>query len=182
MTRIYRPDSEPPLVNDADWSDARPHDGSGDRPASVAPSDVVMLAWGMTTPLAWAYAARRAVPAHAAPWLGAVAYRVRRQAIGAKVEHVREAIATDTGAHRHHCHWPGCDEDVPPATWGCRKHWYMLPKELQRRIWATYRPGQEISKTPSREYVEAARAVQDWIAENHPPERSLFDRMKEKQT
>ncbi len=38
----------------------------------------------------------------------------------------------------------------------------------------TFRPGQEESKTPSREYIEAARAVQDWIAENHPPERTLL--------
>lgn len=65
----------------------------------------------------------------------------------------------------HHCHWPGCERKVPAAFWGCRKHWAMLPRQLQNRIWATYRPGQEITKTPSREYVEVARAVQAWIAD-----------------
>lgn len=30
-------------------------------------------------------------------------------------------------------------------------------------IWSTYRRGQEDTKTPSREYVEAAKAVQEWI-------------------
>lgn len=38
----------------------------------------------------------------------------------------------------------------------------------------SFRPGQEETKTPSREYIEAARAAQDWIAENHPPERTLL--------
>ena len=182
MTRRYTPDALPPLISEADWTDAAPHDGSDDRPDGVAPSDIVILAWGMTTPLAWAYAARRAAPAHEHAWRGAVAYRVRIQSIGAKVSHVREEIAADTGAHRHHCHWPGCDEDVPPATWGCKRHWYMLPKSHRDRIWATYRPGQEVTKTPSREYVGVAREVQRWIEENYPPEQTLFGHMKEKQT
>lgn len=67
----------------------------------------------------------------------------------------------------HTCHWPGCGTKVPPAMWGCKSHWFRLPKDLRNRIWATYRTGQEISKTPSREYVEAALAVRDWIEANH---------------
>jgi len=47
--------------------------------------------------------------------------------------------------------------------WGCREHWFKIPKTLRDRIWATYRPGQEITKTPSVEYIEAAKAVQEWI-------------------
>ena len=65
----------------------------------------------------------------------------------------------------HKCHWPNCERDVPPSMWGCKQHWFALPKYLRDRIWATYRPGQEITKTPSREYLEAARAVQVWIAQ-----------------
>lgn len=75
-------------------------------------------------------------------------------------------------AGKHHCHWPGCERIVPPAFWGCRKHWGELPYALRQRIWATYQPGQEVSKTPSREYVEAARAVQEWIA-NRPVEAGV---------
>jgi len=82
---------------------------------------------------------------------------------------VRDKIATDDGSHGHHCHWPGCDKTVPPATWGCRKHWYMLPAALRSLIWRTFRPGQEETKTPSREYVDAARKVQEWIARKYPP-------------
>lgn len=63
----------------------------------------------------------------------------------------------------HHCHWPTCAKEVPPAMWGCREHWFKLPKTLRDRIWATYVSGQEITKTPSVEYIEAAHDVQDWI-------------------
>jgi hypothetical protein len=63
----------------------------------------------------------------------------------------------------HHCHWPGCPKAVPPKLWGCRAHWFALPARLRSAIWRTYVPGQEVTKTPSLEYIEAARAVQEWI-------------------
>ena len=63
----------------------------------------------------------------------------------------------------HTCHWPGCPVEVPPKMWGCKTHWFMLPKKLRDWIWATYRPGQEITKDPSEDYMDAANAVQDWI-------------------
>lgn len=63
----------------------------------------------------------------------------------------------------HHCHWPGCSRQVPPAMWGCRSHWFTLPKHLRDRIWATFVPGQEKTYTPSAEYLKAADDVQAWI-------------------
>lgn len=66
---------------------------------------------------------------------------------------------------KHTCHWPGCETPVPPQMWGCKGHWFTLPKALRDRIWATYRRGQEITKSPSPEYIEAALAVQEWIAQ-----------------
>jgi hypothetical protein len=63
----------------------------------------------------------------------------------------------------HTCHWPGCGKEVPPAMWGCKAHWFSLPRDLRARIWATYRRGQEVTKTPSPEYLAAARDVQTWI-------------------
>lgn len=72
----------------------------------------------------------------------------------------------------HECHWPGCPIQVPPAMWGCRRHWFRLPKVLRARIWATYLPGQERTMSPSREYVAAARAVQEWIAQQ-PDQQQL---------
>jgi hypothetical protein len=47
--------------------------------------------------------------------------------------------------------------------WGCKDHWFTLPKFLRDRIWATYRPGQEVRKDPSLEYIVAAQFVQWWI-------------------
>jgi hypothetical protein len=58
--------------------------------------------------------------------------------------------------------------------WGCRSHWYALPRELRDKIWTAYRPGQEIDKRPSPEYIAIAREVQEWIADNYPPELELF--------
>lgn len=70
----------------------------------------------------------------------------------------------------HHCHWPGCGKQVPPAMWGCQTHWFLLPKRIRDRIWRAFNPGQEVNMRPSREYVEAARAAQDWIAAHFPEE------------
>lgn len=85
--------------------------------------------------------------------------------IGKKVQHVRAAGQT----RLHHCHWPGCSEQVPPAMWGCRRHWYALPLGLRNKIWASYRPGQEEDLKPSERYLAAAREVQTWIETNRRP-------------
>ncbi len=81
--------------------------------------------------------------------------------IGEKVEHVRAAAGSDTGGH--HCHWPNCPNAVPPAMWGCKTHWFTLPRVLRTKIWNAYRPGQEQSKDPSRVYLEVVREAQEWI-------------------
>jgi len=47
--------------------------------------------------------------------------------------------------------------------WGCRPHWYSLPKYLRDKIWNTYQIGQEINMTPSKEYLTVAREVEQWI-------------------
>lgn len=69
---------------------------------------------------------------------------------------------------KHTCHWPGCERQVPPAMWGCKPHWFQLPKHLRNKIWATYRPGQEIDGRPHWAYIDAAREVQEWIAQQSP--------------
>jgi hypothetical protein len=66
----------------------------------------------------------------------------------------------------HHCHWPGCPKQCPPAMWGCKEHWFKLPKVLRDKVWAAYVPGQEITMTPSREYLEVTDEVEKWIREN----------------
>lgn len=77
----------------------------------------------------------------------------------AKASYVRSQKQTRS----HHCHWPGCERQVPPAMWGCISHWNKLPKRLRDRIWAAYIPGQEVDMTPSEEYLDVADEVQEWI-------------------
>lgn len=86
----------------------------------------------------------------------------KRWFIGDKIQYVFEQKQT----RPHHCHWPGCKKQVPPAMWGCREHWQRLPSELRGKIWAAFRPGQEKTFSPSREYVKVAREVQRWIVAN----------------
>jgi len=48
--------------------------------------------------------------------------------------------------------------------WGCKPHWFKLPLRLRNRVWATYKPGQETTKTPSAAYVKVALEVREWIS------------------
>lgn len=84
--------------------------------------------------------------------------------VAAKADYVKHAPK----GSGHHCHWPGCMKEVPPAMWGCKAHWFKLPLLLRSKIWRTYQSGQEISKTPSTEYLAVTREVQDWIAAQLP--------------
>lgn len=68
----------------------------------------------------------------------------------------------------HLCRWPGCQASVPPSMWGCRGHWFALPKVLRKAIWANYRPGQEVDKRPSDQYLTVFHNVQKWILEESP--------------
>lgn len=82
--------------------------------------------------------------------------------ISEKADHVRAAVQT----RGHTCHWPGCDQQVPPAMWGCKRHWYKLPMKIRNRIWREYRIGQEADRGVTRDYVSAAQEAQNWIAAN----------------
>lgn len=82
--------------------------------------------------------------------------------MASKYDHVRRAKQT----RYHTCHWPGCDRQVPPAMWGCRTHWFKLPKYLRDKVWAAYEAGQEERMDPSDEYLDVAEEVEQWIREN----------------
>lgn len=38
----------------------------------------------------------------------------------------------------------------------CKRHWRIVPAKIQKRVWAAYVPGQEITKTPSPAWLSAA--------------------------
>lgn len=48
-------------------------------------------------------------------------------------------------------------ENVPPEMFMCKRHWFSLPKAMQRAIWNTYRPGQCDDWNISHEYAVRRR-------------------------
>lgn len=76
-----------------------------------------------------------------------------------KVRHVLRARQT----RKHTCHWPGCIVLVPPAIWGCKRHWFRLPKALRDKVWAAYVPLQEERMDPSDIYLKVVEEVEHWI-------------------
>lgn len=69
----------------------------------------------------------------------------------------------------HLCHARGCKVAVEPSRLMCLAHWRMVPRELQQRVWATYVAGQERTKSPSRAWLDAAKAAIQavWQREQH---------------
>ena len=64
----------------------------------------------------------------------------------------------------HLCHAIGCNVQVRPQLLMCLKHWRLVPRDLQRAVWAAYVPGQEIRKDPTDEYLEVHRAAVEAVA------------------
>lgn len=68
-----------------------------------------------------------------------------------------------TTAINHTCHVPYCQCLVPPKLLMCRNHWGKVPKKLQNEVYRCYRPGQEIDKQPSQQYLTAAKVAIDYV-------------------
>lgn len=67
---------------------------------------------------------------------------------------------------RHHdCHALNCDTAVPPRMHMCARHWRMVPRKLQRALWAAYVPGQERRMDPTADYLNAAANCVRSVAE-----------------
>lgn len=56
----------------------------------------------------------------------------------------------------HHCHAVDCETHCKPEMLFCLRHWRMVPPIIQRRVWATYRPGQCDDMSPSNAWHDAA--------------------------
>lgn len=66
-------------------------------------------------------------------------------------------------AHRE-CHATGCARLVPPRLLMCGRHWKMVPRPLQQRVWFAYVEGQELRRDPTDAYLEAVRAAVEAVA------------------
>ena len=58
----------------------------------------------------------------------------------------------------HLCNAESCLQRVPARMLMCRAHWRMVPRKIQRLVWAYYREGQELDLDLSEAYM-AARAL-----------------------
>jgi hypothetical protein len=76
----------------------------------------------------------------------------------------RRTPAPPLAAPGHRCHAIGCEKEIDPKLLMCFPHWKLVPKFLQKQIWKWYRPGQEIDKRPSREYMAVQRLAIDAVA------------------
>jgi hypothetical protein len=65
----------------------------------------------------------------------------------------------------HHCHALDCNVPTKPELLMCLRHWRMVPRDLQRAVWAAYRRGQCDDKQPSRAWFYAANAAIDAVAQ-----------------
>ena len=57
----------------------------------------------------------------------------------------------------HFCHAKTCKIVVPPKRLMCKRHWFMVPADLRKAVWREYRPGQEVDKDPTAEYLKTAQ-------------------------
>lgn len=54
------------------------------------------------------------------------------------------------------CPIAGCGEQIDPSRLMCRGHWYLVPKQIRDRVWATWRSGQGASSPEHQEAVRLA--------------------------
>lgn len=67
----------------------------------------------------------------------------------------------------HQCHAYKCTTPVAPRLLMCRKHWAMVPGDIQRAVYAHFNPEQcrgRKAPLPSREWIAAARAAINHVA------------------
>ncbi len=64
---------------------------------------------------------------------------------------------------KHTCHAIWCDVRTRPTLFMCLKHWKMVPLELQRRIWRSYRTGQCGDRKVSMEYFKVTREAKNLV-------------------
>lgn len=75
---------------------------------------------------------------------------------------------------KHNCAASRCPERVAPSILMCKKHWYMVPRDIRMRVLRSYQPGQEKVgwSATTAEYQDAVRAAIEAVAikEGHKPD------------
>lgn len=76
----------------------------------------------------------------------------------------------------HHCHAKGCKTKVPPEMLMCKDHWGMVPRSIQKRVWAHYRPGQCEDMKVTKDWLKAAQEAIQAVVEAEADEAKLKDK------
>jgi hypothetical protein len=97
--------------------------------------------------------------------LAASAERAKEAAMASRVNerHARGELVTGRGRgpglplppvrpQARCCPVPGCGHLIDPSRLMCRRHWYLVPKQLRDWVWATWRSGEGAC---SREHHDA---------------------------
>lgn len=77
---------------------------------------------------------------------------------------------------KHTCHAIGCNKHCAPKMLMCSHHWNMVPDDLQRRVYDTYRKGQEKDKSVTREWFYASQAAIQAVKEMEDYSKGLSER------
>jgi hypothetical protein len=75
----------------------------------------------------------------------------------------------------HTCHAKGCDRAIAAKFLMCGRHWAMVPPKLQIAVYREYRPGQEIEKNPTHEYLVAMWRAIFAVAQKEGKPLSIFE-------
>lgn len=68
------------------------------------------------------------------------------------------------------CPIGGCGDPIDRSRLMCRKHWYLVPRKLRDRVWATWRSGDGARRAEHQEAVlTAIAACQDALARGGRP-------------
>ncbi len=76
----------------------------------------------------------------------------------------QQTLFPDDAPAPHYCHALLCERIVHPRMLMCPQHWNLVPRDLQRRVWDAYVPGQEVKKNPTRRYLNAMQAAINAVA------------------
>lgn len=65
----------------------------------------------------------------------------------------------------HRCQAAGCRKSVPLRMLMCFHHWRLVPAVLQREVWRTYVPGQEVTMNITDDYLMAVSNAINAVAD-----------------
>jgi len=80
----------------------------------------------------------------------------------------------------HRCHAMGCKRAIAAKFLMCGRHWAMVPPNLQTEVYRNYRPGQEIDKQPTQEYLVAMWRAIITVSQREGKTLDVFKKDREK--